>query len=164
MADGYEYSGSYRIRAGTWAANQLDSSYEVGVLPRQDDQPNIVDWLEPLEGSDVYRDFAEINISMDGTGKTLGEGSVTWFSSYWTPFMVSYFIDTYPPGEYTIMTFDAGAGWIVVNCTLQPIDKTQGQRVGTGYKSIPIRFVAATEAPAGFGFTSGFSNGFDAPG
>lgn len=164
MADGYEYSGSYRIRAGTWAANQLGEAYEFSIFPRQDDQPNIVDWLEPLEGSDVYRDFAEIDLAMDGTGKTIGEGSVTWYSSYWTPFMVSYFIATYPPGAYTIMTFDAGEGWIVVNCTLQPIDKTQGQRVGTGYKSIPIRFVAATEADSGFAFDEAFSIAFDAHG
>lgn len=149
--ENYDYNGSYRLGAGEIALGDFDETYELEQFPRQDDQPAIVDWLEPLAGSDVYTEFIDQPEAMDGTADTFGNGAFDWFTGYWSPLMVKYFLDTFFPdgtgwARVTVMTFDAGHGWRVVWATMNRPKLNEAERVGYGYNRIRIPFVNAVEA------------------
>lgn len=158
----YNYNGSFRLRAGTYDADELTAAYEWGAFPRQLDQPAIVDWLEPLATSDILKEWAALTETMDGQTGTEGGSVFTWRTPYLTPFMVDYLITNYSNRAVTVMSFDRGSGWRVFNAWLQHIDKSEGTPDGTGYTGIPMRFVDAIDAPAGVAFNSDFNDDFDA--
>lgn len=151
MVDNFDYNGSARLGVGQIALGDFDETYELRQFPRQDDQPGIVDWLPPLDGSDVYGEFVETVESMDASAGTWGNGDFDWFLGYWTPHMTKYFLDTFfPDGAgsalVTVMTFDAGYGWRVVWATARRPNLKEAERVGDGYNRVKVSFLDAEAA------------------
>lgn len=152
--ENYDYDGSFRLGEGEIDLGHFDETYAIELFPRQDDQPNIVDWLpEPLEGSDVYSDFDELIEDMAGGADTWGNDSFTWFMGYWSPLMVKYFINRFFPDKrgsrrVTVMTFDRGYGFKVVHATMWRPILTDSDPAGTGYNRVKIPFVNAVMVEA----------------
>ena len=146
MTDNYDYNGSYRLGLGEIDPGDFDESYGVHLFPRQDDQPGIIDWTEPLEGSDLVKKFATEVRGMDGSAGRFGGMEFNWFRGLETPLMTLYWNSQFfPNGEgsqrVTVMTFDAAQGWIIVWATLLHPDETTGERLGHGYQRIKCEFV-----------------------
>lgn len=149
--ENYDYGGSPRLGLGEIALADFDETYEIERFPRQADQPNIVDWLPPLDGSDVYSEFIENVRGFDGSSGTWGAGSFDWYTGYWTPLMCRYFTDTFlangaGSARVTVMTFDRAYGYRVLWATMIRPDFRNAEPVGEGYSRIRIEFIEATEA------------------
>lgn len=150
-ADYYIETGDYRIRAGTWPADELTSAHNVIALPRQVDQPGILDWPEPSTPQPPRR-VQSITTSMDGGRGTFGKGSFVWFMGPVTPLMFTYFNNLVLPGGIesglvTAMTYDPGSGWRVVNARLWRPDEQEISFDESLYSRIPYRFIEAVTAP-----------------
>lgn len=148
----FEYTGSYRLGEGEITPGSFDETYNIDLFPRQDDQPSIVDWLpEPLEGSDVFKDYQELVEDMAGGAGTWGNSSFDWFTGYWTPLMCKYFLDRFFANgagsiRVTVMTFDRAYGFRTVYATMRRPDFASAEAVGTGYSKIKIPFVNVVSA------------------
>lgn len=142
----YDYGGSWRWAQGLIAAASLDATYDLTALPRAADMPDILDWIEPGDGSDLYNDVAIVQESMDGSLGGQGGGNVTWALQGMTPLMVAYIATNRFDGRKksanaTIMTFDPTFGWVKLWCVAQwPRDMTSLRRIGNVYDSFPVLF------------------------
>lgn len=150
MPNSYTYTGDYRLAAGEIAYASLTSAYNITAWSRAADQLNIIDWQEPLEGSDIVSDFIESVESFDGSLKTWGNASFSWYVGYWTPLMIKQFLDTYLPSglgsaRVTVMTFNRSRGFVVYHATMHRPNLAEAVPVGDGYNRIRIPFVNAIE-------------------
>lgn len=148
-------TGSHRIRPGTYPADELTTDYEVEQFIRADDQPGIIDWFEPLTGSDIYSEVAEYVDALDGSRGGFGGGEFSWRVALLTPGMVQHWRDDIFGGadyvDCTAMTERRDSyddHWFVVNARAIWADlRRDAEVVGTGY-ILTINFINAVEAAA----------------
>ncbi len=169
--DLYDYGepDDWRLRAGHVLAADLTAAYDITLWPRQTDQPLIVDWQPPLEGSDLYLEAEDVVEGLDGALSSVGRASFTWYLYLPTPLMVNYvrmtIFQNRLSAAVTVRTFDRDRGlWRIVNATAQwpKNPPREGEPQGRGYNRFPIRFIDAVDAVEGYGFSLGFSLGFNA--
>lgn len=146
--ENYVYDGSFRLGLGEIPVADFDETYEIERFPRQADQPGMIDWTEPLEGSDIVKEYFEETRGMSGNSKRFGGISFNWLRGLETPLMTIYWNGLFFPNNegwqrVTVMTFDAKRGFIVLWATLIAPDETTGERAGNGYKGIKCEFIDA---------------------
>mgnify|MGYP000446912703 CR=1 FL=1 len=150
MAD-YNYNGAWRWAYGHIDPDDLDGDYDLLSFPRAADQPDIMDWVEPGDGGDLYQDAALVVEAMDASLGGQGGGRVVW-PLILTPLMVDWigvnrFDGRKKSAPATIMTFDATKGWVKLHCTAQwPKDITSLRREGNVFNPFPITFTDTREA------------------
>lgn len=142
----FNYNGSWRWTDGHILVADLTTAFNVTSFARADDQPDMVDWVEPSTGSELYSDAADTVEAMDGSLGDIGNGNVRWSLVGLSPHMVNWLRTEKFNGKKselaTIMTFDATRGWIVVQCTAQwPMKIDSLRRTGRIFDEFPITFV-----------------------
>ena len=112
---------SYRWRAGTHAAVDVTTVYDVTAFPIQSDQPSALSWYEPQGDRDIVT-YAEI---VRGWEKSLRLGGLefNWTIGPLTLGMLSYIETTIFNGgdeeaDVTVMTEapTLGLDWAVIQC------------------------------------------------
>jgi hypothetical protein len=130
----------------------LDTTYDITAFTRAADMPDILDWLEPGNGSDLFDDVAVVQEAMDGSLGGQGGGQVVWPLVGITPLMADWLATNRFDGRKksapaTIMTFDSTQGWVILHCTAGwPKSIASLRRVGVIFEEFPITFTDCREA------------------
>lgn len=161
-------ANQYKIRVGTYMAIDMESSsYAWENFPLQADQPADLPWFPPMDPSGAWSEVEEIIDALDGSRSGFGGWNGSWYIAAATPNMISHIRSTiFSNGwsaDVTIVTWDRGYGWRVINCKAlwnEPA-RTAETVYPLGYYKLKIDFVNGVTAAAGVGFSIGFSLGFD---
>ena len=149
----------YRARVGEWTAGEVDETYDISRLTRQNDQPDTLDWLI-LNDNDVLSRFATIVDGFDGSRG--GMGGINWTWDILTTENMRDFIerqwfdktkafDGNLSKRMTLRTYDAkgGQGWQVIQATAR---LEESIREGHAWL-MRISFVDGLLAPLGVDMT-----------
>lgn len=167
----------YRLAAGTLTAKELeaDDNYLVSNFPLQSDMPASFIW--GIAEAGAVRRYTRRVTSLSGVDGGFGYTNTTIQFSMLTPGMIAYldttFFSTSLTADVTIKLrrryinplATAEEDYTVYNAKMHRIDDDELYgllRNGVAYFDVPYRLTHMTEATAGYGFSIGFSTGFNA--
>lgn len=159
---------AFRIRAGTYPANAMTSTYNVESFPIQADQRNYP-W-KIITPSEMARQFDAITEDGgDGTSVAIGRWNLRWHFTALTPLMIDYVLDTIFPTNglneaVTIVTYTARMGWICLNINAhwrEPAETGESKPRGGFLHGPYLDFDDGVVAYSGGGYSLGYSSGYD---
>lgn len=164
---------AFRIRAGTYAASTMTSTYNVRSFAVQTDQLN--PWFSPVTPSERWRQYdAQTEGGLSGLRRFIGKWNGSWYFNAITPGQVDYLRTTLFPTDgvnedVTIVTYADGFGWICVQCTAHwndPVTASGSQPTSQRLQDFRMDFDEGVlvGADSGSDFNSDFSDDFGTQG
>lgn len=141
----------HRLRAGTYTAAQLTSTYNVVDFAVQSDQNALTPWVIDAAGTTPPK-YARIVSNADLSRSADGFVSWQWRFSYKTNGMVGYWLTTFLPAgvqsaAVTALTYDETDTVTYWNATLLRTEfpSSDAQYMAGGWGSVIWRFVKGTQ-------------------
>ncbi len=159
---------SHRIRAGTYTAAEMTSTYAVKSWPVQSDQTRR--WVDPVSPSGRVSEYdAVTDGGLTGNRKAIGKINFSDVFGFVTPLQAQYIRATLFPTDglnetVTVVHWDDTFGWQCVNCTAHWNDPARIADAFPGVKgqrNLRIDYTDGDVADSGGAFSNAFSSAFD---